>query len=492
MMNRLYIFLLVALPLLFAPTMMAGTDDVMINITDTTVMSLSEIIGQKLPVLYVQTVDAEEPTYEMVYAPAGCMGATCNATKVPGHLTLFKRINGMDSVLYDSGDYEKDVSGMTIRVRGNTSASEPKKPYKIKFQKKCDLLLRGNDSIYKDKDWVLLHDDHLMTSTAFRVSRMVGMPWTPANCYVNVVINSKYRGIYLLCESVKRNPHCRLNVDKNTGFIFEKDAYWWNEDVYVTSNSAPSYNYTFKYPDEEDITEEQLAYMQTLVNKLEASLVADNYPDLIDVDSFAAWCLVHDITGTKDGGGANRYYSKYDTLPESKIFMPLVWDFDLAERSGNAWSRCHTKFMSELFDNSNRAYTSAFVRIWCQIRDTFVSDISAELNAFMNSEQGYAMQSSYRINNAAYGLNNYFANQIASRKAWFTSHCKWLDSNVLAMRVPNDVNLDGTVDIGDVTDLIGGVLGINEVFTVCADLNGDNVIDIGDITLLINRILGTS
>ena len=488
MMKRLPLWFAALLLLLSAPSIVAGTTDAMIKINDTTEMSLSDIIGHKLPVLYVQTVDSVEPTYEMLYAPAGCIGATINATKVPGRLTLYKRISGMDSVLYDSGDYEKDVSGMTIRVRGNTSADEAKKPYKIKFQKKCDLLLRGNDSIYKDKEWVLLHDDHLMTSTAFKVSRIVGMHWTPAYAYVNVVINGKYRGIYLLCESVKRNPHCRLNVDKNAGFIFEIDAYWWNEDVYVNSSFAPKYNYTFKYPDEDDITEEQLAYMQALVDDFEASIVDGTYTDMIDVNSFAAWCLVHDITGTKEGGGANRYYLKYDTLPESKIMMPLVWDFDLAERSGNAWSRCHTKFMDQLFDSSNRAYVSEFVRVWCQIRETFVQDIHQELNAFMNAELS-AMQDSYRINNAAYGLNNYFANQISSRKSWFTNRYRWLDQNILALRVPNDVNLDGVVDIGDVTDLIGAVLGTNEVFRVCADLNGDDVIDIEDITVLVNKIL---
>ena len=488
-MKRLTFLTIVTAALFSVIGMRAGTTDVMITINDTTTMSLSQIIGNKLPVLYVQTVDSEEPTYEMVYAPAGCMGATSNAEKVPGRLTVYKRIAGMDSVLYDSGDYEEDVSGMTIRVRGNTSASEPKKPYKIKLQKKFDLLFRENDSIYKDKEWVLLHDDHLLTSTAFRVSRLVGMPWTPGWGYVNVVINSKYRGIYLLCESVKRNPKCRLDVDKNTGFIFEKDAYWWNEDVYVTSNSAPSYNYTFKYPDEDDITEEQLTYMQGLVNVLEASLVANNYPEVIDVTSFATWCLVHDITGTKDGGGANRYYSKYDTLPESKIMMPLVWDFDLAERSGNAWSRCHTKFMNELFTNSNRAFVSEFVRVWCQVRETIVNDMARELDAFMNSEQGFAMQDSYRINNAAYNIQNYFANQIASRKSWIRNRYNWLDKNILAFKVPNDVNLDGVVDIEDVTHLIGGVLGVNEVFKVCGDLNGDEMIDIEDITVLINKIL---
>jgi hypothetical protein len=126
-------------------------------------------------------------------------------------------------------------------------------------------------------------DDYMTTIAGFKVSELVGMVWTPRHHFVNVVINGAYRGPYLLCESVKRNPDCRLNVDKWCGFIFECDPYWWNEDVYVTSDRHPSYNYTFKYPDSEDITQEQLDYMQTLVKAYEASLKSTNYPDFIDV-----------------------------------------------------------------------------------------------------------------------------------------------------------------------------------------------------------------
>ncbi|MBR2084385.1 MAG: CotH kinase family protein, partial [Muribaculaceae bacterium] len=243
--------------------------------------------------------------------------------KVPGRMTIYQRIDGVDSLMYDSGDYEKDVSGMTIKIRGNSSAYYDKKPYKIKLQKKRDLLFRGDESTYKDKDWVLLRDEYLRTMAAFKVSRMVGMVWTPAHHYVIVVLNGVYRGVYLLCESVDRNPDCRLNVDKNMGFIFECDIYWWNEAVYVNSVDSPVYNYTFKYPDEDEITPEQLAYMQWLVSAYEASLTTPRYPDWIDVTSFAAWILVHDIEGTKDGGGANRYYTKQDTTSASKIVMPV-------------------------------------------------------------------------------------------------------------------------------------------------------------------------
>lgn len=60
----------------------------------------------------------------------------------------------------------------------------------------------------------------------------MSMQWTPAYEYVNVMINGKYQGLYMLLESVERDDDCRINVSKN-GYIFEYDMYWWKEDYYV-------------------------------------------------------------------------------------------------------------------------------------------------------------------------------------------------------------------------------------------------------------------
>lgn len=491
MIKRFLLFILAFCGIMCTQLSSASTTDVMIVLNDSVQKSLSDIISYKLPVLYVETQDGVEPTCEVVKAPAGCIGATINAEKVPGHLILYQLIGGRDSVLYDSGDYEKDVSGMTIRIRGNTSAREEKKPYKIKLQKKFDLLMRGVDSVYKDKDWLLLRDDHLFTSNAFWINQYVGMPWVPGHHFVNVIINGRYRGVYLLCESVKRNPDCRLNVNKQWGFVFECDAYWWNEDVYVYSKyQQPKYNYTFKYPDEDDITEEQLAYAQRMVNDFETIIRTEDYPDMIDVSSFAGWALVHDIAGTKDGGGANRFYTKYDTTAESKIYMPLAWDFDLAERSENIWSRPHTVYMAELFNNPNKAFVSEFVRKWCSIRETFLQDIRAFMYGKLHTEDGLALNASYELDNAVWNATHDLGVKVAWRYYWFSERYDWLDSHILALRVPNDVNLDGVVDISDVAVLISAVLGKGSVYTVVADLNKDTNIDVADVTLLINTILG--
>ena len=209
----------------------------------------------------VNTVNREFPHYYSVNAPEGCWGMSITgATKVPGRVT----ISLGDSLLFDSGEYEEDISGMTIKIRGNTSARQPKKPYKIKLQKKADMLRRG-DSRYNDKNWLLLTTLGVLADVGFRVNSLLGQPWTPAYEHVNLFFNGEWKGVYLLTESVRRNPSCRINVDTD-GFLFEYDPYWWNEDVYVESPTLERpMHYTFKYPEPDEITPEQIAYFTEMI-----------------------------------------------------------------------------------------------------------------------------------------------------------------------------------------------------------------------------------
>lgn len=469
---------------------MADTSSEIIAVGDTTQMTLSEIIGKGLPVFCVETVEHEEPTCDYVSAPAGCMGAgITNATKVPGRLVVYFNDGGTENVLYDSGDYEKDVSGMTIKIRGNTSAYDIKKPYKIKLQKKFDLMFGDNDSIYKDKDWLLLRDDYMTTMAGFKVGEMVGMVWTPRHHFVNVILNGSYRGVYLLCESVKRNPKCRLDVDKDNGFIFECDPYWWNEDAYVLSSRNPSYNYTFKYPEGDEILPEQLDYMQALVTAYEASVNNGTYTDMIDTRSFAAWCLVHDIMGTQDSGGANRYYTKYDTTDQTPIVMPVVWDFDMAERTTSAWSRSHTSHMATFFNSANRTFVGEFAALWRGVSATLVSEYKNYLNGFRQSADGIALNSSFELDKLVYGrVMTVLANTVG-RNSWMANRYVWLNRTITALNPLGDVDVDGDVDITDVTTLISAVLNDRIDGVYAADVTGDGVVNISDVTSLIMIVL---
>ena len=468
----------------------ADTSTVMVKMVDSVYISLSSIINKGLPVLYVQTVDQEEPTCEYVSAPPGSMGRTIrNATKVPGRLTMYQYIDGMDSVIYDSGDYEEDVSGMTIRIRGNTSAYADKKPYKIKLQKKKDLLMRGNEGKFKDKDWLLIKDHYLFVTAGYIVSELLNMPWTPGHRFVNVILNDEYRGVYLLCESVKRNPDCRINVDKTTGYIFECDPYWWNEDVYVTSVKSPAYNFTFKYPDSDDILPEQLDYMQGVVTDYENSLNNTTYPDKIDVVSFAAWCLAHDLMGTQDSGGANRYYYKYDNTDTSRIVMPVLWDFDMVERTTSQWSRCHTSHFDMLFNNSNRQFVDEFVAQWRRVKPTFYDDFVEAMNAFTSSAEGQALVASSVLEYQRWNFDLEVLDCAGDRKYWYQTRVEWIDPMINALNPIGDVNIDGKVEIADCTWLIDWLLDNDGPVMHAYDVNGNNVVSITDVTLLIDLLL---
>ncbi len=394
-------------------------------------ISMQTLLNKSLPLVVINTIDEEEPTFDPVETPEGCLGTgIANATKVPGRMYI---LLGTDT-LYDSGDYVNDKSGLTIKIRGNSSAYSLKKPYKIKLQKKADLLCRGNDAVYKDKEWCLIRDEHNLTycMTGFIVSKLMDFAWVPAYEYVNVVMNGIYRGIYLLVEQIKMNSSCRINVNENTGYIIENDPYWWNENIYF--DSSFHLNYTMKYPDEEDVTNDQLEYIQKAVNVAEASLDDGTYPDYIDLNSFASWCLAHDLLGTYDEAGSNMYISKLDSTANSKLKMETPWDFDTIEQTSGAWANIHNSlafFYSKLFNNKNLDFEHEYEKIWDEKKDTIVEKIIEELDSFEHSNLAKTLDFYSPLDKIIDELDYAsITKQIEDGKQWFTQRKEWLNEAI--------------------------------------------------------------
>lgn len=398
--------------------------------------SLENIRKIGLPVVCITTVNEEEPTCEYVTHPEGSMGeGITNATKVPCQVVI---MNATET-LYDSGNYEKKVSGATIKINGNTSAYYDNKPYKIKLQKKADLLLRG-DKKYEDKNWRLLKDAKtLHTMIGLKINELIGMPWTPAYQVCNVFINGDYRGCYLLIESVERNADCRLNVDKTTGFIVERDAYWWNESSYFETNYfSPNkrYRYTWKYPDEDDVTEEQISYAQSYINQVEESIQEGTYDQYIDVNSFASWLLAHDIMGTWDSGGSNLYVMKYDNTSHSLLQMGNLWDFDtIFYLEKGSFSNCHNGsnefYFPSLFNSASKAFTKAYKQKWEEVKNTLPDQVIEYIKAFAESEEGKALQTSREYYTKRWNRKlSTIDEDVTEMIDWFDGHMPLLDQKI--------------------------------------------------------------
>lgn len=342
----------------------------------------AQISDNLIPLLNIETVDGEMPTYTIVNAPEGCIGTSITDNNyVPGRMVMTLK----GETYYDSGDYEKNVSGMRIKVRGNsTGAFMNQHPYKIKLSKKSDLLNRGNKD-YKHKEWLLLgmytwnkkmtnQESNILHIAGLIISKIVGLSWTPSYDFVHVVLNGEYQGMYYLMEAVSKGDK-RVNIEES-GFLIEHDTFWWNEDVYFkTDRQISTCGYTYKYPDSDDVTEDIQNDMKAYMNKVEESIYEKgDIVQHIDVESFAKWMLAHDILGTDDVAGCNRFLSKKNNT--SLLEMGPTWDYDSTFRS-DGWSSIHSSiwfYYAQLFQNED--FVKTYINLWYTIRPTLMNDIT--------------------------------------------------------------------------------------------------------------------
>ena len=144
-----------------------------------------EFFFSKLPVLYLTTND----------------GATPTASKETHDGWLFAQGNDEWKSLYDGK--------MTIKVRGNTTASYPKKPWKLKLDKKAEMF-----GIPKSKHWVLLanYNDQSMlrNKLAYDFANDIGSLGMKST-WVECVLNGAWQGTYQFCEHIRIAKE-RVNV----------------------------------------------------------------------------------------------------------------------------------------------------------------------------------------------------------------------------------------------------------------------------------------
>lgn len=120
-----------------------------------------------------------------------------------------------ESVLYD-GEAQ-------IKLRGNSTAYRDKRPFKIKLDKKANLLGLGDEedgSSYKSKHWVLLANDidHslIRNKLLYDFSGAIGTEFYFKSTNVALLYNGEYKGVYQLCEH-RRVDEGRIDIEDWVG-----------------------------------------------------------------------------------------------------------------------------------------------------------------------------------------------------------------------------------------------------------------------------------
>ena len=407
-------------------------------LAQTTTEIPEQYLGLGLPLICITTVDGEEPTSTGIMHPDDLNGAgLTDVVAKEARMQIFRD----DTLWYDSGEYLKDEAGIKIKHRGNTSAYYyENKPFKLKLQKKADLIdfhEEGDTVNRKSKDWVLLNDaERLHVFFANQMSRLIGMEYTPRLEFANVIINGDYRGLYMLSENVKRDKDCRVNVDKEDGYIIELNAYFWNETFSIPSKLTKFLQWTLKYPEVEDLTEEMEASIRSDITRFEASVKAANYPEVIDVHSMARWILLHDILCSHDPGGSNIYVARQNMEPSSLMRMPVVWDMGSSMKYPEIFSKTHTDrglFFYHLFTNGLcQDFSTAYVSEWARVCQSGAMEKMRQfLQSFPTSRTGEGLKRSYPLHTKRWRFGNANVESMTQNALdWFSNREEWLNSQI--------------------------------------------------------------
>jgi uncharacterized repeat protein (TIGR02543 family) len=285
-------------------------------------------------------------TYELPIINIDTQGASINS-KV--------EYTDMTFSLENCDDELSEITG-GIRLRGNSTRGYPKKPYRIKFDKKQSLF-----GLEKAKSWVLLADyldpSALHNYTAFSLANeMPGLAFTPSPHKVNVYLNGNFAGLYTLCEQVQENEgRMNIELDEITEDMVDlKDFNFFicmDKSVLEDSDSVLDETYFYleeydryfelKYPEKDQfVSEEQFeSFFAQLKEYVSDIMYAFKNKDVetikreANLNSLIDYLIIDQIMGENDHmwKSFNMYYTNTSTPEENgKLNFGPVWDYDYA------------------------------------------------------------------------------------------------------------------------------------------------------------------
>ena len=292
---------------------------------------------ENLPVVKISTNNNQLPKDKENYVNCGFSISNCENEDWNCSIEIKKSLNEENSVGF--------------KLRGNSTLNMPKKPYRIKFDKKQSLF-----GLEPNKNWVLLADyidsSKIRNYTAFQLSsKFQSLAFTPSPHHVVLFINDIYQGLYLLTEHVdEKEGRCNIeedidpNIQTEFPFLVEMDSLALNEGITGIDNFQTEYYYPIeiKYPEYKDrnLTDKNdvvFNYIQEYMNavfktlkrneKVNVSFRSDpvDFEDLVDVDSFLEFWLINEIMHNSDSSWKSIKMSK---TMDGKLKFGPVWDFD--------------------------------------------------------------------------------------------------------------------------------------------------------------------
>ena len=239
----------------------------------------------------------------------------------------------------------------TIRGRGNSTWSSPKKAYRLKFPSKTKFLAKedGTNEYADAKNWTLMANvadktmmrNALARQVALRIEEKTGikaLPFYPAYKFVDVVLNNEYIGTYQISDHVQIQTG-RIEIDEDNGWFVEgvSTETKFIEDPHINFDGIGNKEFTLnvKNPEDDyyttDVAADIRSYFTTILNFRNAPFDFSEATGLfkyVDIESAVAYFIGNEVSGNFDGLISN--YAYRDINPGDKLKLGPLWDFDIA------------------------------------------------------------------------------------------------------------------------------------------------------------------
>ena len=185
----------------------------------------------------------------------------------------------------------------------------------------------------KSKKWVLLANAFdktlLRNKMALDFALLLNFPYSPEAVFVEVYLDGRYRGLYLLTEAVNEGKNrVSMNVYKGD-FLFEHDTTRFEIGrVYIETKRGMR----FKIEEPKEPTARQISSVRGYLLQIESAIESRDIEKIsryIDVPSFVDFYVLMEHFKDVDGWFSSMYFY----LKDGKMYAGPVWDMDLS--SGN-------------------------------------------------------------------------------------------------------------------------------------------------------------
>lgn len=385
--------------------------------------------------------------------PSGTLPVMYITTKNNQQIT---RDNAIDATLYvvGYGDYPAlgDADNqipLTIRGRGNwTWSGFDKKPYKIVFAQGQGQKLLG---MHKSKHWALLAgaDEYFgffKNTVGYMLSEQVGLPYTPHQVPVELVLNGSYEGLYFVTETI-RIDNDRVNIHEQQdgetdpdlitgGWLIEIDNYWSEGNITFNEDNGQYVMVTPQSP--EDLSTVQRDYITEQLSELNASIYnRGNQPleQILDLTDAARYYLVQEIMEDCESyhGSCYLYKDRDSTanpLTDNSLTVIPKWHFGPVWDFGNAYNRHQERFIydrpsfSQIWIEQicqHEQFYQLLLKLWYQYRQYGHNKVLDELDTFASTIASAARRDAQRWN----GYNARTCDNVANRKQEFLHLMNW-------------------------------------------------------------------